>query len=70
MFKKKILIDNLVLFDKKEIESIENSSYDEKRGLWLWGDNNEVLVKSNNTNCPIRGTKKFDIETGEDQKGE
>ena len=70
MFKNNILIDNLVLFDKKEINAIENSTYDEKRGLWLWGDNHEVLVKSNNANCPIRGTKKFDIESGEDQKGE
>lgn len=70
MHKKNILIDNMVLFDKKEINAIENSVYDEKRGLWLWGTNNEVLVKSNNPNCPIRGTKKFDIESGEDQKGE
>ena len=70
MNKKNILMDNLILFDKKEIDAIENSSYDEKRGLWLWGDDNEVLVKSNNANCPIMGTKKFDIESGEDQKGE
>ncbi len=70
MHKKNILMDNLVLFDKKEIDAIENSSYDEKRGLWLWGDDNEVLVKSTNVYCPIRGTKKFDIESGEDQKGE
>ena len=37
---------------------LKNSTYDEKRGLWLWGDNHEVLVKSDNANCPIRGTKK------------
>lgn len=70
MVKQNILLENLVLFDKNEITAIENSQYDEKRGLWLWGDNNDVLVKSNDVNCPIRGTKKFDIESGEDQKGE
>ena len=70
MDKKNILIDNIVLFDKNDITPIENSVYDEKRGLWLWGDDREVLVKSNNADCPIMGTKKFDIESGEDQKGE
>ena len=48
----------------------ENCRYDEKQGLWLWGPTDEILVKSNNPNCPTRGTKKKDIETGEDLKGE
>lgn len=70
MTKKNILVDNLVLFDKNDLTAIEDSIYDEKRGLWLWGEENEVLVKSNNENCPVRGTKKYDVETGEDQKGD
>ncbi len=64
-----IIIDNWILFDRREIENIENTHYDEKRGLWIW-DETEVLVKSNSADCPIRGTKKADIETGEDKKGE
>ena len=49
---------------------LENCRYDEKQGLWLWGPTDEILVKSNNPNCPTRGTKKQDIETGEIFKGE
>lgn len=64
-----IIIDNLVLYDKKDVSQIENSKYDEKLGLWLWNDG-EVLVKSRDSNCPIRASKKKDIETGEDLKGE
>ena len=65
-----ILLKKIVTYDKKEISDPENSTYDEKDGFWLWGPYNEVLVKSNNSNCPKRGTKKKDIETGEDLKGE
>ena len=65
-----LLIDELILTDVKKVEKIKNSEYDEVRGLWLWGDEKEVLVKSKNADCPIRGTKKMEQETGEDLKGE
>ena len=55
---------------KKELKNPDDSVYDEKLGLWLWGKNREILVKSDNPNCPQRGTKKLDVETGEDLKGE
>ena len=41
-----LLIDELILSDVKKVEKIKNSEYDEDRGLWLWGDKKEVLVKS------------------------
>ena len=66
-FKKTGNIDTFMEYN--QIENIENTHYDEKRGLWIW-DETEVLVKSNSADCPIRGTKKADIETGEDKKGE
>lgn len=65
-----ILLEKIVTYEKCELRDPENCKYDEKIGLWLWGPNNEILVKSNNPNCPKRGTKKKDIETGEDLKGE
>lgn len=65
-----LLIDKTVIYEKKELKDPTDAIYDDKLGLWLWGSNKEVLVKSNNPNCPQRGTKKFDIETGEDHKGE
>ena len=67
---KHILLDKLVIYEKGKIKDPENCYYDEKQGLWLWGSKNEILVKSTNHNCPVRGTKKKDIETGEDLKGE
>lgn len=65
-----ILLEKIVVYEKCELKDPENCEYDEKQGLWLWGPNKEILVKSNNPNCPTRGTKKKDIETGEDLKGE
>jgi hypothetical protein len=64
------LVDKTVIYEKNELKDPNNSTYDDKLGLWLWGLNKDVLVKSNNSDCPKRGTKKCDIETGEDQKGE
>ena len=54
----------------RKLEDPENCVYDEIKGMWLWGDEKEVLVKSDNPLKPVCGTKKNDIETGEDSKGE
>lgn len=46
--------------------------YDFANGGWMRKEGNtEVfLVKSCDPNKPLAGTKKADLETGEDQKGE
>src|SRR5690625_896151 len=40
--------------------------YDERLGAWTCGD--EFLVKSSASDALVCGTKKADLETGEDQK--
>ncbi len=46
--------------------------YDFNKGGWMREENNKeiFLVKSKDLNKPMAGTKKADLETGEDQKGE
>lgn len=65
-----ILIEKAIIYEKNELKDPADCIYDEELGLWLWGIDKEILVKSSNPNCPKRGTKKFDVETGEDNKGE
>lgn len=55
---------------KRQLKDPENCKYDNILGLWLWGTDQQCLVKSNNPQRPRPGTKKEDIETGEDLKGE
>lgn len=43
-------------------------TYDAKKGYWIEDSSNIAMMKSNTSNRPT--TKKEDIETGEDQKGE
>lgn len=65
-----LLIDKAFKFPSdRDLEDPENCVYDELRGWWVW-KGKEVLVKSNNPLKPVCGTKKNDIETGEDSKGE
>jgi len=45
----------------------EGCSYDYGRGLWTKA--NDVLV-SHDSEFGVQATKKCDVETGEDQKGE
>ena len=54
------------------ISALENCEYDSKYGAWFWQYRNQklILVKSSNPERPKLQTKKFDIETGEDLKGE
>ena len=47
-----------------------HSFYDVSRGGWVEPKNNGFLVKSESEECYLPRTKKDDIETGEDQKGE
>lgn len=71
MSKNHLLVKKAFVYSsKKELKDPENCEYDNRCGLWLWGNNKEVLVKSDSPNRPRAGTKKADIETGEDSKGE
>jgi hypothetical protein len=44
--------------------------YDDVRGAWVNSGTVELMVESKDTERPKPRTKKADIETGEDQKGE
>lgn len=43
-------------------------TYNAKEGFWIDKSSNTAMMKSDNPQKPV--TKKFDIETGEDHKGE
>ncbi len=66
-----LLISRAFVYPKRnELEGPEDSRYDMALGFWLWGPDRDVLVRSANRDKPRPGTKKEDIETGEDLKGE
>ena len=48
-------------------EMPSGSSYNHMRGLWI---KNENPLISHNSEFGVQATKKCDMETGEDQKGE
>ena len=52
-----ILLEKIVEYEKCNLKIPENCRYDEKQGLWLWGPTDEILVKSNNPNCPTEEQK-------------
>lgn len=59
-----------LLKENKAFRAPEDCKYDKVSGVWLWGTENKVLVKSDNSKRPKICSKKEDIETGEDLKGE
>ncbi len=63
-----LLVKKAFIYASRDIKNPENCEYNTRLGAWMWG--NKFLVKSNNSNHLRVGTKKGDIETGEDQKGE
>lgn len=66
-----LLVGRAFTYPKKDaLKDPEDSQYDTRLGAWLWGSDRDVLVKSANRDKPRPGTKKEDIETGEDLKGE
>ena len=73
MSEKHFLINNMYLYlAKNKLKEPDRCYYNLKCGFWFWKSNNrcEVLVKSSCPDKPKAATKKFDIETGEDLKGE
>lgn len=64
-----ILLQKAIKFKKRrKIEAPEGYLFDSVLGAWINEFTNTLLIQS--SNYPALGTKKEDIETGEDQKGE
>jgi hypothetical protein len=65
-----ILLTRIVSFVKEEMKAPDGFNYLSSEGMWVANNNQyEVLVKSPGPGRPPMGTKKCDVETGEDQKG-
>ncbi|MTV47890.1 hypothetical protein GJ688_02690 [Heliobacillus mobilis] len=68
-----LLLDKAFKFhEKKGARDPQGCTYDFSKGAWMKEENGLLitLVRSQDPNKPIAGTKKADVETGEDQKGE
>jgi hypothetical protein len=64
-----ILLKNAFVFKKRSYINIPPEfNYDKKLGAWISKDGKVELV--NHKGFPGGGSKKCDIETGEDQKGQ
>lgn len=68
-----LLLNKISWFEERtHTLDLQGCIYDMKNGLWKRFENGKMiaLVRSTDPNKPLVGTKKADIETGEDQKGE
>ncbi len=66
---KHILLQKALKYRKrKTIEAPRGYTFDSLLGAWINIIDKSLLIQS--PNFPALGTKKEDIETGEDQKGE
>lgn len=54
--------------DSKTTPIPENCTFDRLKGIWIENESGVPMVRNPFTVMP--GTKKCDVETGEDQKGE
>jgi hypothetical protein len=54
---------------RARIGAPENSRFNQKRGYWQLDVSHDALVRSGEA-ALLSGSKKCDMETGEDQKGE
>jgi hypothetical protein len=64
-----ILLDKAFTYDVKEQKlTPDNGIYSREEGFWRIKDTNEVMMFSDSKDKPA--SKKCDVETGEDQKGE
>ncbi len=58
-------------FDRTPLpEKLSGCSFDTKAGFWRFESDGSCMMRSNDPSRPVCGTKKKDIETGEDEKGE
>lgn len=68
VMKNHILLEKAFCYkDPKVVPKPQNCTYDNKKGYWL-NNNNMAMVFSDS--FIWQNSKKEDIETGEDQKGE
>jgi len=64
-----IIISKSFKYESRNLKKISNSfKYDDTLGFWVLFETNQPYMLSNHFQKPM--TKKHDIETGEDQKGE
>lgn len=66
--RKHILLEKAYRYaDPRRVEDPKDFVFNEKKGYWI-GNDGTPMISSPYANCGE--TKKCDIETGEDQKGE
>lgn len=69
MLKQHVLLEKAFIYANVDRKlTPEGCSYDRKAGLWRLNHTGEVMMTSHFAKKPA--TKKCDVETGEDQKGE
>jgi len=66
---KHILIEKAFIYKKKQ-KKFKNKNYIYNHSLGYWIQKNNKKPAIYDTEFPVSMTKKADIETGEDQKGE
>lgn len=69
--KEHILLEKAHTYDnvRKSLKP-EGCTYQSQEGYWTLNSNGQVMMKSDDPKKPKPATKKWDVETGEDQKGE
>jgi hypothetical protein len=66
---KHVLLENAFRYTDPKVNPIpENWTYNKSSGYWVKNETAEAMMLSANPNCSQ--TRKADVETGEDQKGE
>lgn len=67
---KHILLNHLVTFKRKKVSDLNGFTYDNKLGFWIASAiNASALIRHSEYFHFIQGSKKEDVETGEDLKG-
>lgn len=67
--KEHILLEKTFRYPESKVDPMpQNCTYNTKKGYWIKNDTAEALMLSDDPRRPQ--SKKCDIETGEDQKGE
>ena len=67
--KEHIILEKAKRYNQSNKPVISNEcAYDSQRGFWIDNTSNTAMMK--NDSCPKPTSKKCDVETGEDQKGE